>query len=292
MDQPRADAVKPKAAEARVACHLGELVQGRLGPSGPVALVTLPCPALSVRAHFVPSERDGLHTEDPLARRVAEAAAHHLDQPHLSGNLTVAAEAPMGGGAGVSTATGLATLRAIARSIGATLTAEEESALLLSIEGATDPLAFPATPPRLWAPREARTLEILPPLPAMTIVGGFDGPGQRTDPADTAFPDATELFAALRHGRDPAAIAKAATASAVANQARNPKPHWAELNAIAAAEGALGIAVAHTGSAVALLFPPGHPPPLEPLQRLGLRQIVAWTLEDAAPGVEPIRPGR
>ena len=34
----------------RVAGHFGELLQGRLGPSGPVALVSLPCPALWVEA--------------------------------------------------------------------------------------------------------------------------------------------------------------------------------------------------------------------------------------------------
>ena len=34
---------------ARVAGHFGEFLQGRLGAEGPVALVTLPCPALRCR---------------------------------------------------------------------------------------------------------------------------------------------------------------------------------------------------------------------------------------------------
>ncbi|WP_319800442.1 hypothetical protein [Pararhodobacter zhoushanensis] len=35
-------------APLRVAGHFGELMQGRLGSEGPVVLVSLPCPALSV----------------------------------------------------------------------------------------------------------------------------------------------------------------------------------------------------------------------------------------------------
>ncbi|TCP38104.1 hypothetical protein EV662_12129, partial [Rhodovulum marinum] len=38
------------ARRACVAGHFGEFLQGRLGPDGPVVLVTLPCPALAVRA--------------------------------------------------------------------------------------------------------------------------------------------------------------------------------------------------------------------------------------------------
>ena len=34
----------------RVAGHFGELLQGRIGRDGPVALVTLPCPVLGVTA--------------------------------------------------------------------------------------------------------------------------------------------------------------------------------------------------------------------------------------------------
>jgi len=31
----------------RISGHFGELLQGRLGPQGPVALITLPCPVLA-----------------------------------------------------------------------------------------------------------------------------------------------------------------------------------------------------------------------------------------------------
>lgn len=48
------------ARQARVAGHFGELVQGRLGPDGPVALITLPCPALTVQATWRPGPGFGL----------------------------------------------------------------------------------------------------------------------------------------------------------------------------------------------------------------------------------------
>ncbi len=37
-----------------IAGHLGEFVQGRLGPDGPVALLTLPCPALRLHGLWHP----------------------------------------------------------------------------------------------------------------------------------------------------------------------------------------------------------------------------------------------
>jgi hypothetical protein len=40
-----------------VAGHFGELLQGRLGPSGPLALVTLPTRAFAVTARFHPAGR-------------------------------------------------------------------------------------------------------------------------------------------------------------------------------------------------------------------------------------------
>ena len=47
---------------------------------------------------------------------------------------------------------------------------------------------YPEPARLLWAPREARALGALPPLPPLEIVGGFFGPGRRTDPATTTSP--------------------------------------------------------------------------------------------------------
>lgn len=240
-------------------CHWGELVQGRLGPGGPLALVTLPCPALRAEAWFEPGGRH-LRAEEPLFARAAAAALAQLGRSGQGGGrVTVKAAAPPGGGAGWSTATILAVIRAVAAACAATMTPEVESRIALSVEGAVDPLAFPADAPRLWAPREARTLAALAPPPPMRIAGAFDGPGVATDPADLDFPDMAAAFTQLREAfaaGDAALAATAATRSAEANLRRNPKPRWSAVQAIARQTGALGVAAAHTGSAVALLFAP------------------------------------
>ncbi|UPH72316.1 propanediol utilization protein [Abyssibius alkaniclasticus] len=228
-----------QARGALVFGHMGELVQGRLGKDGPLALVTLPCTRVRVRARF----GDGT---PPLAAAMATRLGHK------GAAIAIDANVPPGCGAGISTATLLATLRLLAPG----LSAEADSAHMLAVEGAVDPLAFAPSPPRIWASRQAQTLEILPAFPPLVAVGGFDGPGQVTDPADDNFPDMSAAFALLR-SPTPANIGQAARLSAEANQQRNPRPNWAAVQNIARQTGALGIAVAHTGSAISLLFVPG-----------------------------------
>jgi uncharacterized protein involved in propanediol utilization len=94
---------------------------------------------------------------------------------------------------------------------------------------------------------------------AIQAAGLEENPGRRTASATPSDLDVRRLAERLGEAfaaRDLAAIGAVATLSAEADQAANPKPHWAELRALAAATGALGVAVSHSGSAVALLFAP------------------------------------
>jgi len=265
---PTAPATQARAI-VTVRGHMGELVQGRL--AGVVALVTLPCDQVLVTARFAPGA-----TASPLAERMAARL-----RPVHDGKIEIGANVPAGCGAGVSTASALASLRLLSPG----LSAEIESAHLLAVEGAVDPLAFAANPPRIWASRRAETLEILPDFPPMVAVGGFDGPGQRTNPEDLDFPDMAEAFDLLRHPT-PENIGRAANLSAMANQTRNPRPNWAAAQHLAAETGALGIAVAHTGSALSLLFMPDAPgiaTAQSALTNLGLTHVMRFAFGGAAP---------
>jgi uncharacterized protein involved in propanediol utilization len=245
-----------------VSGHFGELIQGRLGPSGPVALVTLPAPELTVTARLAPGPL-ALYCaggERPLALARVAALARALGVPPR-GRLTLRAAMPAGGGAGSSTAALLAT---------ALLLADRPppparlARLCLALEGATDPLMHPEPARLLWAPREARTLDRLPPLPPLEIVGGFLGPGRRTDPADHRFADVADLAAAWPPAAargDAAALAGLATESARRNAALRGGADLAPLLAAAARFGALGVVAAHTGSARGLIFAPGRGDP-------------------------------
>jgi hypothetical protein len=269
--------------------HFGEWLQGRLGPRGPVVLVTLVCPSRGVRATLEAGGAPGI--DDPASLIGACRARRFLAAlgRGLPGRVRLSPDLPPGGGAGMSTAA----LVALARLLGTEET--RLAAACLAAEGATDPLMCPAPDAVLWAPRRAAALRGLPRPPAAEIVGGLLGPPERTDPADTRFPDIADLAA------DWAAAAASATGPCAqardrrggradaAGEVRAPGPapaggaarlaHLARLAAeaarrttalrgprgdptpaLAARLGALGHARAHTGPARALIFPPGEAP--------------------------------
>ncbi|WP_145110515.1 propanediol utilization protein [Cereibacter sediminicola] len=274
MIETRAEA---DAAEgfAQVAGHLGEFLQGRLGPSGPLALVTLPCSALRAEAVRMPGP---LALEQPGARILTLPALRRLlsAAQGAEGRFRLMLDLPPGGGAGASTAARVAILRAA----GVTDTGTLARACLAS-EGASDPLMFERPERLLWASREGRVLADLRPLPRMDLVGGFFGASQRTDPADLSFPDIADLVAGWATADLPG-LARLATLSARRCLAlRGPADDPTE--ALAARLGALGWAIGHTGPARALIFPPGAVPPAAggALQAAGFSRITRFRIGGA-----------
>ncbi len=251
----------PLQARARVAGHFGELVQGRLRPDGPLALVTLPCARLVSGALYSPARGDLEITRQPSGkvRRAAELALAQFAGPDWGGTLTIESEVRPGAGTGSSTAEVLGTIRVVAQAFGASPGPDEEAHLCLKAEGAVDPLMYPG--PVIFASREARVIDALPPLPALRVVGGLAGPGQPTEPEDQDFPDMAQAFARLAEGLETGnlqTIASAARMSAEANQTRNPNPFWGTVVRLGREHGALGPVVSHTGSAIGVLLPPNR----------------------------------
>lgn len=251
-------------AQTAVAGHFGEWLQGRLGPGGPLVLVTLACPALHATARFAPAARLTLSQPDPPAlpepRLIRLLAALGLP---ATGRFRLGGTLMPGAGCGASTAALVAAARAAGHAgdlSAPRLAAPRLAAACLAAEGATDPLMLPSPDAALWASREARSLAALPPPPRMTVVGGLFGPPLRTDPRDLSFPDIADLAQDWPGARTPAEAARLASASAerttaLRGPAGDPTP------ALARSLGALGHARAHTGSARALLFAPGTVPP-------------------------------
>ena len=244
----------------RVAGHFGELLQGRLGPNGPVVLVTLPCAALGVRGAITAGQ--GVSLTPATTRLLPEIRARDLltalDLP-LSGRLSLAAEMPPGGGAGVSTAA----LVALARLAGWQGDPLALARACVATEGASDPLMLDHPARLLWASRRAEIRETLPPPPAMEVIGGFYGAPTRTDPEDENFPDIADLVPLWRaacSANDLAAAARLAATSA--NRCLSLRRTQTDPTAsLAAGLGALGHVIAHTGAARGLIFAPGQVPP-------------------------------
>jgi len=226
-----------------IAGHFGEWLQGRLGPDGPLALVTLACTV-------APVEQDGTDPLMPASVIAAFCDALGVADPGIG----LVARMPLGAGTGASTAA----LIAIARAAGVT-DPDRVRAACLTAEGASDPLMLPRPDAVLWAPREGRVLREGRTPPRAQIVGGFFGPPTPTDPADIAFPDIADLADAWSAAETLDDHARIATESALRCTAlRGPANDPTRL--LAADLGALGHARAHTGSARALIFAPGTAP--------------------------------
>lgn len=253
---------------------MGELVQGRLGADGPVALITLPCPVLGVAARHVPGGFALHRAGDVAVDRVAAAGLlRRLGLP-VRGRFALRGTLPPGGGAGASTAA----LVAIARAAGAD--PDRIAAACLSVEGASDPLMLASPERLLWASRRGRVLARLPGLPLLEVVAGFHGPRRRTDPRDDAFPDVADLVAAWPAAcADARRIAELATESArrclaLRGPLDDPTAHLAQ------GLGAAGYAIGYTGPARALLFLPGTVPAraTDALRAAGFAQVVHYRI--------------
>ncbi|MRH20670.1 propanediol utilization protein [Rhodovulum strictum] len=191
------------------------------------------------------------------------------------GRLRLVAGMPPGGGAGASTAALLAVLRCAA---GGAMAPGDEAALCLALEGASDPLMAPRPERVLWAPRAGQVLAALPPLPALEVVGGFAGPGRRTDPADLGFADISDLLADWVRAPGRGRLAALASESARRNHALRGGPDPAPVLALGRDLGAMGVVAAHTGTALGLIFAPGQVPAgaAAALRGLGLAQVVRF----------------
>ncbi|MCC5966255.1 MAG: propanediol utilization protein [Natronohydrobacter sp.] len=250
----------------RVAGHFGEWLQGRLGPSGPVALVTLPCPAVALQGTALP----GPLRVQGMTARAARAFLRSLGL-RLPGRVRLRAGITPGLGCGMSTAR----LVALAQLAGWDGPAEVLARACVGFEGASDPLMYASPERMLWASRLGLALDGLPALPRHEVIGGFFGPPIRTDAGDTDFPDIAGLIADWHAARDLADFAALASESARRSLAlRGPLGDpTAEL---ARDLGALGHVIAHTGAARGLIFAPGTVPAHArgALRAAGLRGLV------------------
>lgn len=234
----------------RVQGHFGEILQGRV--AGRVVLVTCPCPSFHAQAGVTPARGLSLYGSRAVSLGRLRALLTGLGLP-LHGRFTLRCTMPPGGGAGASTAG----LLALARVVGVQPSADLME-LIRCIEGASDPLVFAAPERMVWASREGRVMGLLPALPRFEVVGGFWGQGVKTDARDAHFPEVADLVDRLG-SCDRAGLAAVATASAQRCLGlRGPAGDPTEV--LAGRLGALGMLIAHTGSARGLIYPPGMVP--------------------------------
>ncbi len=258
-----------------VAGHFGEWMQGCLGPEGPVVLVTLACPVL--RSHVDPrGDRDASDTAQQMLDTAQLARFRALLGVPVGGPpFDVTCDMPLGGGAGSSTAA----LVGLARASGFDGTPDALAQACLAMEGASDPLMYPAPDALLWASREGRIVAQMTVPPRAEIVGGFWGAPERTDPSDMRFAGIADLVAPWRSATAQGDLRQVAHLAGLSadrtTRLRGPQDPMAEL---ARDLGALGYMRAHTGSARGVIFAPGSAPRSaeDALREAGLSQVLRF----------------
>ena len=252
-------------ASSDASCHgsFGELLQGALPEHGPF-LVTLPI-ELRARARFVVTDslRElSVHPESSWkSLQLAEALLRRYALP-LRGELTLASEIPRGKGLASSTADLVAAYRALARFHHLPQDTEVLESLLREIEPSDGVMHESVV---AYRHREARLLERLGPVPALALVAVDEGgavetlthnqhdPGYSAGESDEFAALLARLRQAFRDG-DLAAIGAVATRSAEMNQRILPKRALGAMIGVAAAVGARGVVVAHSGTCLALMI--------------------------------------
>lgn len=273
--------------------HAGEILQGAVQRDGQIhrVLVSLSTPELRSTALFRPQSEGGLRVFPFWKRKSLRAAALALEaigKATANGVIEISDEIPICRGWGSSTSDCVAVIRAVASCYSANLASEAIARIAQEAETSSDGTMF-GDRVAAFLHCEGRVLEELgPSLPRLRMVAVEPASGTcgvSTD--DLCRPRYTgaqlDCFnaliertrAALRAG-DSSGIGAVASASAAINQSFLPKPHYEAVTWVAEQTHAAGVAAAHSGTLLVLLYPDGedaHDRLAEALARLSSRGL-------------------
>ena len=256
----------------RCSAQYGELFQGQIADGDNRChrcLVSLPCRELFSKVVFdpcvgAPLEISPIHKQK--SRAVVELTLAYCGEDSIGGSITVESDIPEAKGCGSSTADCVAAVIAAVNAIGKELSESEIAKLVVQAEIASDNLMFRHAV--LFAHREGIVLtDYKKEIPSLEVLG--------VDTADDVLVDTLEFPPAVYTREqiatfeglsrtlhqaietdDLSLLGQVATASSCINQTFLPKPMFSDLRQIVAHTDALGIAVAHSGTILAILLDP------------------------------------
>jgi uncharacterized protein involved in propanediol utilization len=252
--------------------HFGEVFQGQLEHwSGQRrrCLLSLPCAAFATTARYEPNGTSvvEVHPRHKVrARRSVEVMLEYLEVHRAGGLLTIESDIPEGKGNGSSTSDCVAGLRAAASAFGIRLGDQTIARLAVQAERASDNTMFGRAV--LFAQREGTIVEDYgKAFPVLEVIGCDTEEAREIDtlshPPATYCSRQIQTFELLRGAlrramrtSDIALLGRVATTSALINQEFLPKPGFRELSRLVWHAGALGLAVAHSGTVAAILLDP------------------------------------
>jgi uncharacterized protein involved in propanediol utilization len=267
--------------------HHGELFQGQIEDArGRLrrCLLSLPCSKLYSWIEFQPDDTGAIRV-DPPHKHKTEAAIRmtleHFKAGGVGGIATIESNIQEGKGYGSSTADCVAAVKAVADALGQTLAGEEIARLVVQAETASDNTMFDHAV--LFAQREGVVLEdYARPVPCMEALGIDTDENRIVDtllypPASYSWLEIQlfqTLVAALRRAirtQDVHLLGRVATASAEVNQRFLRNPLIGEAQCMVRHAGALGLAVAHSGTVLSILLDPDDPQLDRQVEFLGRR---------------------
>jgi uncharacterized protein involved in propanediol utilization len=253
----------------------GELFQGQIEDDNKQArrcLISLPCTSMYSHVVFDPDRSGHLRVSPEYkekTKKAVELTLAYLEAEGIGGLITIESTIPEAKGCGSSTADCVAAAIASADAVGHRLREEELGKLVVAAEVASDNFMFHNAV--LFAHREGIVLEdYARRLPKIQVLG-FDTaidnhvntlehpPAEYTWRQRQSF---HALIGAVRRAirtNDIELLGRVATASACINQEFLPKPMFHDIQQIVRHAGALGMAVAHSGTVLSVLLDPDDP---------------------------------
>lgn len=269
---PNGNPLALKVGKGKSIAQYGELFQGEIEDGSRQrrrCLLSLPCKMICSQVTFhpkayAPLSVKPLHKEKALA--VVKLTLFRLKASWCGGHVTVESTVPEAKGCGSSTADCIAAAVAAADAVGYQLSEEEIARLVVEAEIASDNFMFSRAV--LFAHREGVILEDYGmPLPRLEVLGIDTAPEDHVKTLE--FPPAIyswrqhQSFAALKVAlrqaiveNDVQLLGRVATASARINQMFLPKPMFNEIFRLTEQVEGLGLAVAHSGTVLSVLFDP------------------------------------
>lgn len=249
---------------------LGECVQGQTRERRHF-LITAPIGLFSW-AEFIRNRNDETLTAEPsTCWKARTAVAQYLAEECLPQTGTLRISTPIGSGQGFGTSTAdiTASLQAVAAAWYRKISPETIARIAIGIEP-SDGSMYPGCV--AFAHREGLLIEHLGSLPAfeslVICTGGvvdtmeFDGRRKNfrySNRDESQLLTAWSMIREANRTGDSLLLARATTISARINEQLLPKPYFRELAQFVELGGADGLVVAHSGTALALMFDPGRP---------------------------------
>jgi L-threonine kinase len=246
---------------------LGECVQGQTSERRHF-LITAPIGLFSWAEFIVGPDDKDLSVEPAACWKARTAVATYLEQQGLPQAGTLRINTPIGSGQGFGTSTAdiTAALRATAAFWKRSISSDTIAGIAIGIEP-SDGSMYPGCV--AFGHREGALIERLGSLPSfeslVICTGGvvdtleFDGRRKNfrySDRDEAQLMTAWSMIREANRTDDSLLLARATTISARINEQLLPKPYFKELSQFTDLGGADGVMVAHSGTAMALVFDP------------------------------------